>query len=187
MDKSHLLLASLLLVVACSDARPREGDAAPASARPDGWTSFEAGQSQRLYYQFVDERRQVRFVESLDEVPPALRAGVGFVKMSSPPPLTPGDARRARNAQVARSEGAVKSVVSQVVLYAADWCGACQKAKRYLARRGTAYEERNVDNPSVVEELLRKTGERGIPVLEAGGRILTGFSEPLYDELLDEG
>ena len=181
------LLAALLLLVACSDASPREGDSAPASARPGGWTSFEGGQSQRLYYQFVDERRQVRFVESLDDVPEALRAGVGFVKMSTPPPLTPGDARRARAAQVERSEEANRAVVSNIVLYAADWCGACQKAKRYLARRGTAYEERNVDLPQFAEELVKKTGERGIPVLEAGGRILSGFSEPLYDELIDEG
>lgn len=182
-----LLLASVLLLVACGDASSREPDAAAGSARPAGWTSIEGGQTQRLYYQFVDERRQVRFVESLDDVPETLRAAVGFVKMSTPPPLTPHDARRARAAQVERSEDAQTSVVSSIVLYAADWCGACQKAKRYLARRGTAFEERNVDIPAVAEELLKKTGERGIPVLEAGGRILTGFSEPLYDQLLDEG
>ena len=179
----------MLLLAACGDAGPREPDAAPAAAaRPAGWTSLEGdAQTQRLYYQFVDERRQVRFVESIDEVPEALRAGVGFVKMSTPPPLTPYHARRARAAQVERSEKAQSSAVSRIVLYAADWCGACQKAKRYLARRGTAFEERNVDIPAVAAELWKKTGERGIPVLEAGGRILTGFTEPLYDELLNEG
>jgi glutaredoxin len=182
----HFLLALSLLLAGCGEATSSPPDAAPA--RPAGWTSLEGdAQSQRLYYQFVDERRQVRFVESLDEVPEALRANVGFVKMSTPPPLTPGEARRARAAQVARSEKAQSSAVSRIVLYAADWCGACQKAKRYLTRRGTEFEERNVDIPAVAAELLKKTGERGIPVLEAGGRILTGFTEPLYDQLLDEG
>jgi glutaredoxin len=182
----HFLLALALLLAGCGEATPRPPDAAPAA--PAGWTSLEGdAQSQRLYYQFVDERRQVRFVESLDEVPEALRANVGFVKLATPPPLTPGDARRARAAQAERSRDGKGSAVKKVVLYAADWCGACQRAKRYLARRGTVYDERNVDIPAVAAELLRKTGERGIPVLEAGGRILTGFTEPLYDELLDEG
>ena len=185
MRLHRLLVAALALGLAGCDAAPTETAAAPAAAaeRPEGWKSLEGeAEATRLYYQFVDARGQVRFVESLEDVPEALRAGVGFVRMSVPPPLSPGDAKRARAAQ---TEGTVAAVrASQVVLYAAEWCGACTRAKRYLARRGTAFEERNVDIPAVAEELLRKTGERGIPVLEAGGRILTGFTEPLYDELL---
>jgi glutaredoxin len=181
MRTRRLLL--LAFVLACGDAGPVSPLPETAAKRPEGWTSLEGEeQATRLYYQFVDERRQVRFVESLEDVPPALRDGVGFVKMSTPPPLSPGDARRAR---AARTEGTAAAVrASRLVLYSADWCGACRKAKRYLSERRAEFEERNVDIPAVAEELLRKTGERGIPVLERGGRILTGFSEAAYAELL---
>ena len=183
MPPRCLLLVGVALLVACgSSVSSERGSESTESARPAGWQSLDEADAQRLYYQFVDARGQVRFVESLDDVPEALRARVGFVKMASAPPLSPDDARRARAAQV--GSGAGGSVASRAVLYAADWCGACRKAKRYLVERAVDFEERNIDVPRFAEELLRKTGERGIPVLEAGGRILTGFSEPLYDDLL---
>lgn len=145
----------------------------------------------RLYYQFVDERGRVRFVERLDDVPGASRVGVGFVKLDVPPPLTPGDAARARETQIARA-GATRRVSTgasasapAVILYSADWCGACRKAKRHLARRGVDHEERDVDDPQVAAELLRKTGRRSIPVIDVGGRVVTGFSPGAYDALID--
>jgi glutaredoxin len=197
MTTRRLLAGLALATLACGDAAAPAGspaeaeteEAKPAAARPAGFESLDdESQALRLYYQFVDERRQVRFVESLDDVPEPLRAGVGFVKMAVPPPLSPGDARRARHAQVAKSGGVVAAtgqVARSIVLYSADWCGACTKAKRYLARRGTAYEERNVDNPKVAQKLFELTGGRGIPVIDVGGRVLTGFSAASYDRLLD--
>jgi len=60
-----------------------------------------------------------------------------------------------------------------------------------VARRATGkladYQERDVDIPAVAEELRRKTGSRAIPVLDANGRILTGFSPRTYDAILDRG
>jgi glutaredoxin len=196
---SRLLTPFLLgLALAGCDfvaATPGEPDAeaqaasepAAAEARPAGWESLDAESSAtRLYYQYVDARNQVRFVERLEDVPQAWRPRVGFVKMSSPPPLSPGDASRTRAAQL-KTGGAVvghPNAPGRVVLYSATWCGACRKAKRYLDRQGIAYEERDVDNPHHAAELVRKTGQRGIPVLEVRGRIMTGFSEQGYDRLI---
>lgn len=154
--------------------------------RPEGWESIEdEAAAMRLYYQFVDARRQVRFVERLEDVPQALRGSVGFVKMATPPPLTPGDAARARRDELAANPVTVTSVSSGVVLYSAEWCGACRKAKRHLARRGVTYEERDIDQPANAEALVNKTGSRAIPVLDVGGRMITGFSASTYDELTD--
>lgn len=183
--------AGLLACEPPSAAGPAAGTEV-AAERPEGWESLEdEGSALRLYYQFVDARGRVRFVERLDEVPEPLRSGVGFVKLDVPPPLTPGDAARAREVQVARG-GGVRQRASfgpgasapPVILYSADWCGACRKAKRHLARRGVAYEERDVDEPEVAAELLRKTGSRSIPVIDVGGRVLTGFSAGSYDALI---
>jgi len=160
----------------------------PSSAeRPEGWESLE-GSAMRLYYQYVDENQQVRFVETLEEVPESLRASVGFVKLDVPPPLSPGAAaavRRAQYAGSAKTQRGAEKDIQKIVLYSADWCGACRSAKRYLARLGVDYELRDVDEPQYAEELKRRTGARSIPVIDVDGRMLTGFSSASYDKLID--
>jgi glutaredoxin len=188
MPTRYLPLAcASLLLFACGDVVSTARDGAPAeAARPPGWQSLDdENEAQRLYYQFVDEAGRVRFVESLDDVPAALRANVGFVKMAVAPPLSPGDAQRARVAQVAKAGGpGAPGSGPRIVLYAADWCGACRKAKRYLDQRGVKYEVRDIDEPRFAQELVEKTGQRGIPVIEVDGRVVTGFSAARYDELI---
>ena len=164
-------------------------EAGAAAERPEGWESIEdASAASRLYYQFVDRRGRVHFVERLDDVPEDLRANVGFVKLDAPPPLTPTDAARIREARLARSgaqgQRATAGRGPEIILYSADWCGACRKAKRYLTRNDIAFDERNVDDPRVAEELLRKTGQRGIPVIDVDGRIISGFDPQSYEELI---
>lgn len=186
MPTWRLLLAGVALLVACGDFVSSARDSGSAdAARPAGWQSLDdEADAQRLYYQFVDEAGRVRFVESLDDVPQALRDGVGFVKMAVAPPLSPGDARRARVAQVEKGGGGASDSTPRVVLYGANWCGACRKAKKYLDAKGVDYEERNIDDPRFAKELVEKTGQRGIPVIEVDGRVLTGFSAARYDELI---
>jgi len=158
-----------------------------AAERPEGWQSLEDESSAlRLYYQFVDAKRRVRFVERLEDVPEPLRATVGFVKLDGPPPLSPGDAARARRVRQGggSAAGTASNGSSQIVLYSAEWCGACKKAKRHLARRGVEYEERDVDLPRWADELYRVTGARAVPVIDVSGRMLTGFSPSGYDALI---
>lgn len=186
-----LLLLSVLATSACDGSLDAlESLAAGATAeRPEGWESLEGEESAlRLYYQFVDAQRRVRFVERLEDVPEPLRATVGFVKLDVAPPLSPGEAARVRQARRSGDAGgptAPESGASRIVLYSAEWCGACSKAKRHLARRGVDYEERDVDEPRWADELHRVTGARAVPVIDVDGRMLTGFSPSGYDALLD--
>jgi glutaredoxin len=197
MRRDALMVVVLALLFPGCDAaseawsQAQEGGASASQAeRPAGWESLEDEASAvRLYYQFVDAQRRVRFVERLEEVPEALRGSVGFVKMAAPPPLTPGDAARARRERLAggaaTADAPTASASTAVVLYSAEWCGACRKAKRHLARRGIEYEERDIDQPVHAEALLRRTGSRAIPVLDVDGRVVTGFSQSSYDTLID--
>jgi glutaredoxin len=187
-----MVLWFVLLVAGCDRLSAAREELGSTALRPDGWESLEdEGAATRLYYQFVDERGAVRFVERLDDVPERWRANVGFVKLDVPPPLSPGDAARARAARVSRGDGNAAARVASagagggVVLYSAEWCGACKKAKRHLDRRGVDYQERDVDVPHHAEGLLRLTGRRAVPVLDVGGQVLTGFSARDYDALID--
>lgn len=149
------------------------------------------GEATRLYYQFIDSSGRVAFVERLSEVPESWRDKVGFVEMESPPPLSPAMAERTRDQRYAangggRAAGAKRAVAAAdpVILYSAEWCGWCRKAKRHLDGLGVDYQIRDVDIPANMQDLVAKTGQRGIPVLDVGGRIVTGFSADAYDRLI---
>jgi glutaredoxin len=184
-----LLLPCLVLALGCNEidlSALVEGGNAVIAEKPEGWESLDDAESaSRLYYQFVDARGRVRFVERMADVPEQWRANVGFVKMAVPPPLSPGDAARARKSSAApRPAIASAAPESEILLYSAEWCGACKKAKRYLSRNGIDYDERNVDTRRYADELVEKTGRRSIPVIDVDGRVFTGFDPGAYDSLI---
>jgi glutaredoxin len=157
-----------------------------------------------MYYQFVDDGGQVRFVERLADVPEQWRDRVGFVEMPVAPPLSPMDAQRTRDQRYASrvrpastTSGAQQASYSQsdvapqrrapeILVYYADWCGACKLMKRHLDRKGIDYELRDIDVPDILEELVDKTGAKAIPVIDVEGRILRGYNADALDDLLSE-
>ena len=73
---------------------------------------------------------------------------------------------------------------SGVVLYYADWCGYCKKAKRWLDERNIGYDLRDVDIPRYGEELAEVSGSKSVPVLSVGGEIVRGFNPDAYERAL---
>lgn len=63
-----------------------------------------------------------------------------------------------------------------VSLYSTPQCPYCVMAKNYLKQNKIPFTEYNVAaNPSKAEEMMRKSGQMGVPVLDVNGRILVGF------------
>lgn len=69
-----------------------------------------------------------------------------------------------------------------VVLYSAPWCGYCRKAKAWLAGKGVAYRDIDVETPDGIAAFAR-VGGSGIPVIVTEGHSVTGFSNAAYDAL----
>ena len=165
-----------------------------ASPKDPSISSIEAGKARQVYYQFTDSSGSVRFVTTLADVPPEWRPRVGFVEMDAPPPGTPSAAQRIRTARAERARAQTPDSLpaaqdeagayADVLIYSADWCGACRAAKRYMDDRGIAYEERNVDNPDNRDEMIAKAGPGGIPVFDVNGSILRGFSPQMLEQLI---
>ena len=64
----------------------------------------------------------------------------------------------------------------KVTVYSTPTCPYCVMAKRYLAERGVKYEDVNVAaDQSRALEMLTKTGQMGVPVLDIGGQVIIGF------------
>jgi glutaredoxin len=74
-----------------------------------------------------------------------------------------------------------------VVLYAASWCGYCKKAKAYLAGRGIAYQEIDIDTEAGKRAFALAGGGRGVPLLVANGQQVKGFAPKAYDAVLAAG
>jgi glutaredoxin len=79
-----------------------------------------------------------------------------------------------------------------VIIYGADWCGACHDAARYLRRRGVAFVEKNIEkDPAAAREMqdkLAKSGLRAgsIPVIDVRGRVIVGFNAAEIDGALGQ-
>lgn len=67
----------------------------------------------------------------------------------------------------------------RVVIYSASWCPWCRREKEWLKTKGIAFTDVNVDEDrSAAEEMIKKSGQTGIPVTEIDGEIIIGFDRP---------
>ncbi|MBE3590343.1 MAG: glutathione S-transferase N-terminal domain-containing protein [Firmicutes bacterium] len=63
-----------------------------------------------------------------------------------------------------------------VTIYTTPTCPYCRSAKRYLQERGVPFREVDVArDPRAAVELVRKTGQTGVPVIEVNGEWIIGF------------
>ncbi len=69
-----------------------------------------------------------------------------------------------------------------VTVYTSPECAWCLKVKEYLDSRHVAYDEVNVAaNRELAREMVRKTHQRGIPVVEVDGEYIFGFDQDSLD------
>ncbi len=73
----------------------------------------------------------------------------------------------------------------QVIMYSAEWCGFCKKAKAYFKQKGIAYSERDIDKSTQAKKEYQSLGGGGIPLILVGNKRgtqrLSGFSTARFD------
>jgi glutaredoxin 3 len=74
---------------------------------------------------------------------------------------------------------------NSVVIYSASWCAFCHMAKQYLTGLKVPFKEVDVEHDQhAATELVQKTGQAGIPVIEIGEETIIGFDRPRIDSAL---
>jgi len=64
-----------------------------------------------------------------------------------------------------------------VKVYSTTWCVYCKMAKDFLKENNIKFEDINVqENPEAAAEMIKKTGQTGVPVIEIDGKIVIGFN-----------
>jgi glutaredoxin len=110
----------------------------------------------------------------------------GKVVKTMTPVLAPSSALPPSAAEQLRRLQALRPAAPQadgVVLYSAQWCGYCRKAKAYLAEKGIVYREIDIDNPEGLASYAQAGGGKGVPLLIAGAQRVQGFSQSAYDQV----
>lgn len=73
----------------------------------------------------------------------------------------------------------------EVIVYTTPSCPWCNAVKQYLEERGIPYTEIDVSqDQAAAMEMIRKSGQMGVPVVEIDGEIVIGFDKERLDYLL---
>jgi glutaredoxin 3 len=76
-------------------------------------------------------------------------------------------------------------MAKSVTIYSTPTCGFCYMAKEYFKRNDIKYIEKDVSlDRTAVEEMVNKSGQLGVPVIDIDGEIVVGFNQPKLAELL---
>jgi len=70
-----------------------------------------------------------------------------------------------------------------ITIYSTPTCGYCRMAKEYLTSKSIPYTEVDVSTDRAKqEEMISKSGQFGVPVIDVGGKIIVGFDKRKLDE-----
>jgi glutaredoxin 3 len=76
-------------------------------------------------------------------------------------------------------------MAKKVLVYSTAACPYCVLAKNYLDSKKVAYEAFDVGaDRAKAEEMIKKSGQMGVPVLDIGGKIIVGFDKAAIDAAL---
>ncbi|NUN11639.1 glutathione S-transferase N-terminal domain-containing protein [Candidatus Micrarchaeota archaeon] len=73
----------------------------------------------------------------------------------------------------------------KVIVYSTPTCPWCHKAKEYFTKLGQPYKDVNVaEDEKAAQEMIDKSGQLGVPVIDIDGKIIVGFDQPEIDKAL---
>jgi len=74
---------------------------------------------------------------------------------------------------------------NKITIYSTPTCPYCVMAKDYLKKKGIKYTDINVaEDKEKAQEMIKKSGQMGVPVLDVNGTIIIGFDEGAIEEAL---
>jgi len=72
-----------------------------------------------------------------------------------------------------------------VKIYTTTHCTYCHMAKEFFKKNHVKYTEVNVeDDEKAAEEMIERSGQMGVPVIDVDGKIIVGFNRPELEKAL---
>ena len=77
--------------------------------------------------------------------------------------------------------------MTKPVIYTTPSCSYCKMAKAFFIQNDVEYEEKNVaTDMEAQQEMIQKSGQRGVPVIDINGEIIVGFNQEAIEKALDK-
>ncbi|MCF7865340.1 MAG: NrdH-redoxin [Candidatus Pacebacteria bacterium] len=75
----------------------------------------------------------------------------------------------------------------KVIIYSTPTCPYCVYAKDFFKDKGVAFEDVDVSaNYARATEMVQKSGQMGVPVIDIEGQIIVGFQPELFEKLISQ-
>ena len=73
-----------------------------------------------------------------------------------------------------------------ITIYSTPSCHFCHMAKDFFKENNVEFTDKNVAvNRASAEEMVQKSGQMGVPVIDINGEIIIGFDEPRLRTILE--
>jgi glutaredoxin-like YruB-family protein len=80
----------------------------------------------------------------------------------------------------------MEDVSNMVKVYSTPTCPYCFTLKEFLKERGIDFEDIDVSkNEAILQEMVQKSGQMAVPVIEIDGQIVVGFDKEKISKLLN--
>lgn len=73
----------------------------------------------------------------------------------------------------------------RVIVFSTPTCSYCNAAKSYFRQKNIKFRDVDVSrDASAARDMVRRSGQQGVPVIDIGGKIVIGFDRAKIDRLL---
>jgi glutaredoxin-like YruB-family protein len=78
-----------------------------------------------------------------------------------------------------------EKIQPKVVVFSTPTCSYCNMAKSYFREKGIKFTDIDVSrDQAAARDMVRRSGQMGVPVIDIGGKIVVGFNRPQVNMLL---
>ena len=71
------------------------------------------------------------------------------------------------------------------LVYSTPTCPYCKLVKEYFKEKGVAFQDIDVSaDPAMANEMVKKSGQMGVPVIDLNGQIIVGWNKSALEEAL---
>jgi glutaredoxin 3 len=73
----------------------------------------------------------------------------------------------------------------KVIVFSTPTCSFCNAAKHYFRQHNVKFRDVDVSrDPAAARDMVRRSGQQGVPVIDIGGKIVVGFDRNKINQLL---
>ncbi len=73
----------------------------------------------------------------------------------------------------------------RVIVFSTPTCSFCNMAKSYFRQKGVQFKDVDVSRDmAAARDMVRRSGQQGVPVIDIGGKIVVGFDRAKIDRYL---